>query len=86
MAGAGVAVGAGVGVTEGDGSATGEGVELNVLGLTFGFDPLDLALNLPLAGKVNATRWIVPALALLLLTTVLRRRLKPAAAASSHGD
>ncbi len=67
-------------------AATGEGVELNVLGLTFGFDPLDLALNLPLAGKVNATRWIMPALALLLLTAVLRRRLKPAAAASSQED
>ena len=67
-------------------AATGEGVELNVLGLTFGFDPLDLALNLPLAGKVNATRWVAPALALLLLASVLRRRLKPAAAASAQKD
>jgi hypothetical protein len=30
-----------------------EGVELNVLGLTFGVDPLDLALKLPLAGRVG---------------------------------
>lgn len=30
-----------------------EGVELNVLGLTFGIDPLDLALNLPLAGRLG---------------------------------
>jgi hypothetical protein len=28
-----------------------EGLELNVLGLTFGVDPLDLALKLPLAGR-----------------------------------
>lgn len=30
-----------------------EGVELNVLGLTFGIDPLDFALKLPLAGRVG---------------------------------
>jgi hypothetical protein len=30
-----------------------EGIELNVLGLTFGVDPLDLALKLPLAGRVG---------------------------------
>jgi hypothetical protein len=30
-----------------------EGVELNVLGLTFGIDPLDLALKLPLAGRLG---------------------------------
>jgi hypothetical protein len=30
-----------------------EGVELNVLGLTFGVDPLDLAFKLPLAGRVG---------------------------------
>jgi hypothetical protein len=30
-----------------------EGVEVNVLGLTFGIDPLDLALNLPLAGRLG---------------------------------
>lgn len=30
-----------------------EGLELNVLGLTFGIDPLDLALKLPLAGRVG---------------------------------
>jgi hypothetical protein len=30
-----------------------EGLELNVLGLTFGVDPLDLALKLPLAGRLG---------------------------------
>jgi hypothetical protein len=30
-----------------------EGVELNVLGLTFGIDPLQLSLKLPLAGSVG---------------------------------
>jgi hypothetical protein len=33
-----------------------EGVELNVLGLTFGVDPLDVALKLPLAGRVGWPR------------------------------
>ena len=30
-----------------------EGLEINVLGLTFGVDPLDLALKLPLAGRLG---------------------------------
>lgn len=30
-----------------------EGLEINVLGLTFGIDPLDLALKLPLAGRLG---------------------------------
>jgi hypothetical protein len=30
-----------------------EGLELNVLGLTFGVDPFDLALKLPLAGRLG---------------------------------
>jgi hypothetical protein len=30
-----------------------EGLEVNVLGLTFGIDPLDLAIELPLAGRVG---------------------------------
>jgi hypothetical protein len=33
-----------------------EGVEINVLGLTFGVDPLDLALKLPLAGRLGWPR------------------------------
>jgi hypothetical protein len=33
-----------------------EGLEVNVLGLTFGIDPLDLALKLPLAGRVGWPR------------------------------
>jgi hypothetical protein len=34
-----------------------EGIEVNLLGLTFGLDPLDLALKLPLAGTVSAKRF-----------------------------
>ena len=30
-----------------------EGLELNLLGLTFGFDPLDLALKLPGIGRLG---------------------------------
>jgi hypothetical protein len=30
-----------------------EGVEINVLGLTFGVDPLDLALKLPMVGRLG---------------------------------
>jgi hypothetical protein len=30
-----------------------EGVEVNVLGATFGIDPLDLAIKLPIAGRVG---------------------------------
>jgi hypothetical protein len=33
-----------------------EGLELNVLGLTFGVDPLDLALKLPMAGRLGWPR------------------------------
>ena len=33
-----------------------EGIELNVLGLTFGVDPLDLSLKLPMAGRVGWPR------------------------------
>jgi hypothetical protein len=33
-----------------------EGLEINVLGLTFGIDPLDLALKLPLAGRFGWPR------------------------------
>ncbi|MBI3113150.1 MAG: DUF3750 domain-containing protein, partial [Rhodospirillales bacterium] len=29
-----------------------EGIEINVLGLTFGIDPLDLAVKLPMAGRI----------------------------------
>ncbi len=39
-----------------------EGLELNVLGLTFGVDPLDLALKLPMAGRFGWPR-AVPAAA-----------------------
>lgn len=30
-----------------------EGLEVNILGLTFGIDPLDLAVKLPLAGRIG---------------------------------
>ncbi len=33
-----------------------EGVELNLLGLTFGIDPLDLSLKVPLAGRLGWPR------------------------------
>ncbi len=33
-----------------------EGLEVNVLGLTFGVDPLDLALKLPLVGRLGVPR------------------------------
>ena len=33
-----------------------EGVELNVLGLTFGVDPLDVSLKLPMAGRLGWAR------------------------------
>lgn len=37
-----------------------EGVELNVLGLTFGIDPLDRSLKLPLAGHIGWPRSVTP--------------------------
>ena len=61
-------------------AATGEGIELNILGLTIGIDPLDLALNLPLAGKVRAELWVAPVLALIFLTVFRRLRLRTASA------
>jgi hypothetical protein len=30
-----------------------EGLEVNVLGLTFGVDPLDLSLKVPIAGRIG---------------------------------
>lgn len=33
-----------------------EGIEVNVLGLTFGVDPLDLSLKVPLAGRIGWPR------------------------------
>ena len=30
-----------------------EGVEINIAGLVFGFDPMDLQLKLPMLGEVN---------------------------------
>jgi hypothetical protein len=33
-----------------------EGFEVNVLGLTFGFDPFTLALKLPLIGRLGVLR------------------------------
>ena len=49
-------------VVPGDGGAAGgdvgveEGVEVNLLGLTFGIDPFSPALKLPLIGRIGAAR------------------------------
>jgi hypothetical protein len=40
-----------------------EGLELNVLGLTFGVDPLDLSLKVPMAGRLGWPRDIPAAIA-----------------------
>jgi hypothetical protein len=41
-----------------------EGLELNVLGLTFGLDPLDLALKVPMAGRLGWPREVTAPVAL----------------------
>jgi hypothetical protein len=41
-------------------AATEEGLEVNVLGLTFGLDPSDLALKLPLVGSIGFDAWDTP--------------------------
>ena len=38
-------------------AAAEEGLEVNVLGLTFGLDPSDLALKLPLVGSIGFDAW-----------------------------
>jgi hypothetical protein len=50
-----------------------EGLELNVLGLTFGIDPTDPSFKLPLAGRVDLWRVLLFALALAGSRVVLRR-------------
>jgi hypothetical protein len=40
-----------------------EGIELNVLGLTFGIDPLDLAFKVPMAGRLGWPREVPAAAA-----------------------
>ncbi|MEI8256567.1 MAG: hypothetical protein WCJ30_12915 [Deltaproteobacteria bacterium] len=37
-----------------------EGLELNVLGLTFGLNPFDPAIKLPLIGRIGAERSLTP--------------------------
>ena len=32
-----------------------EGLEVNILGLTFGVDPLDMAIKLPMVGRMSAS-------------------------------
>ena len=32
-----------------------EGIEINILGLTFGVDPLDLAVKLPMVGRLSVS-------------------------------
>jgi hypothetical protein len=41
-------------------AAAEEGLEVNVLGLTFGLDPSDLALKLPLVGSIGFDAWATP--------------------------
>ncbi len=41
-----------------------EGVELNLLGLTFGVDPLDLSLKVPMAGRLGWPREVQASVAL----------------------
>jgi len=41
-------------------AGTEEGLEVNVLGLTFGLDPGDLALKLPLVGSIGLDAWDTP--------------------------
>ncbi|HSG63715.1 MAG TPA: DUF3750 domain-containing protein [Gammaproteobacteria bacterium] len=50
-------------------AAVQEGIELNVLGLTFGIDALTPALKLPMVGRVGA----LPVLGIALLATALLR-------------
>jgi hypothetical protein len=55
--------------------ATEEGLEVNVLGLTFGLDPMDLSIKLPLAGRVSAA-WAVLLAGLLFFGPGAFRRLR----------
>lgn len=56
-------------------AATEEGLEVNVLGLTFGLDPLDLSLKLPLAGRVSAG-WLALLVAFFVGASGALRRLR----------
>jgi len=57
-----------------------EGFELNVLGLTFGVDPLDLAVKLPMAGRIAGPPVGVALAALAALVYATRRRRSRSAA------
>lgn len=52
-----------------------EGVEINLLGLTFGIDPLDLSLKAPFVGRIGTTVAGVLLVAGLLVTMMRRRYL-----------
>lgn len=54
-------------------AATEEGLEINLLGLTFGIDPLDLSLKAPFVGRIG-TNIAAVILALSLLGTFAYRR------------
>ena len=56
-------------------AAVEEGLEINLLGLTFGIDPLDLSLKAPFVGRIGSYGAAV-VLSALLLTFVMRRRLR----------
>lgn len=65
-----------------------EGIELNLLGLTFGIDPFDLAIKLPMAGRIDGAPVGLAAAAGIALFYAGRRRRsvspKPAAETSSQ--
>ncbi len=60
-----------------------EGIEINLLGLTFGIDPLDLAVKLPMAGRIDGAPVGLTAAAVIALFYAGRRRrsIKPQPAA-----
>jgi hypothetical protein len=58
-------------------AAVEEGVEINLLGLTFGVDPLDLSLKVPFVGRIGTT-YAAGILSLLLMSALLWRRMRTA--------
>ena len=64
-----------------------EGLEINLLGLTFGIDPLGLSLKLPLIGRVGPGRAVQPvALNVSALPATLAEHDAPSAAADGAAE
>jgi hypothetical protein len=66
-------------------SAVEEGIEINLLGLTFGFDVLDISLKVPMLGRIGTN----PTIALLTLSVIgmiVRRRRRAARARAAVLD